>query len=55
MENDIDNELLFNIINYNKSRKNYFRNNKPLSTFISNVNYERILCARYMKVQNQTY
>ena len=50
MENDIDNELLFNIINYNKSRKNYFRNNKTLSTFISNVNYERILCARYMKV-----
>lgn len=50
MENDINNELLFNIINYNKSRKNYFRNNKTLSTFISNVKYERILCARYMKV-----
>ena len=50
MLNDIDNELLFNIINYNKSRKNYFRNNKTLSSFISNVKYERILSARYMKV-----
>lgn len=50
MLNDIDNELLFNIINYNKSRKNYFRNNKTLSYFISNVKYERILSARYMKV-----
>lgn len=50
MLNDIDNELLFNIINYNKSRKNYFRNNKTLSTFSSNVKYERILSARYMKV-----
>lgn len=50
MENDIDNELLYNIINYNKSRKNYFRNNGTLSTFFSNVDYERILSARYMKV-----
>lgn len=50
MENDINNELLYNIINYNKSRKNYFRNNGTLSTFPSNVDYEKILCARYMKV-----
>lgn len=50
MESLVDNELLYNIINYNKSRKNYFRNNKTLSTFSSNVDYERILCARYMKV-----
>ena len=50
MESLVDNGLLYNIINYNKSRKNYFRNNKTLSYFISNVKYERILSARYMKV-----
>lgn len=43
----MDENLMYNIINYNKSRLKAFKNNEQ---FDFNKEYEKKLCARYMKI-----